>query len=96
MSKIKYLASTLLLVVMGFMFVTCSESDEENDGVTNKLKSYMWEYREVSDLKDHNNGVYYETTSDRFYFMDNNICYHLTVVTDHDSYFGDSQDSYME
>ena len=95
MSKIKYLASTLLLVVMGFMFVTCSESDEENDGVTNKLKSYMWEYREVSDLKDHNNGVYYETTSDRFYFMDNNICYHLTVVTDHDSYFGDSQDSYL-
>ena len=95
MNKIKYLASTLLLVVMGFMFVTCSESDEENDGVTNKLKSYMWEYREVSDLKDHNNGVYYETTSDRFYFMDNNICYHLTVVTDHDSYFGDSQDSYL-
>ena len=95
MNKIKFFASTLLLVVMGFMFVTCSESNEENDGVTNKLKSYMWEYREVSDLKDHNNGVYYETTSDRFYFMDNNICYHLTVVTDHDSYFGDSQDSYL-
>lgn len=95
MNKIKFFASTLLLVVMGFMFVTCSESNEENDGVTNKLKSYMWEYREVSDLKDHNNGVYYETISDRFYFMDNNICYHLTVVTDHDSYFGDSQDSYL-
>lgn len=30
MSKIKYLASTLLLVVMGFMFVACSESEPED------------------------------------------------------------------
>lgn len=95
--KIKYFASTLLLIVMGFMFASCSDSDSdiEDGGLVNRLKSYMWEYREVSDLKDHDNGVYYETTSDRFYFMDNNICYHLIVVTDHDSYFGDSQDSYL-
>ena len=30
MNKIKFFASTLLLVVMGFMFVTCSESELED------------------------------------------------------------------
>lgn len=95
MNKIKFFASTLLLVVMGFMFVTCSDSDSdiEDGGLVNKLKANMWEYKEVGDYNEYEYGGYYGTTTERLYFTDNNIGYCLLIEKDHDSYFGDSQET---
>ena len=95
MSKIKHLASTLVLIVMGFMFATCSDSDSdiEDSGLVNILKANMWEYKDVGDYKEHEYGGYYGTTTERLYFTDNNIGYCLLIEKDHDSYFGDSKET---
>ena len=95
MSKIKHLASTLVLIVMGFMFATCSDSDSdiEDSGLVNMLKANMWEYKDVGDYKEHEYGGYYGTTTERLYFTDNNIGYCLLIEKDHDSYFGDSKET---
>ena len=53
MSKIKYLASTLLLVVMGFMFVDCSESDSDSGG-NSGLKGWYLDLSSVAKQSDFN------------------------------------------
>lgn len=95
MNKIKCFASALLLIVMGLMFATCSDSDSdiEDGGLVNKLKANMWEYKEVGDYNEYEYGGYYGTTTERLYFTDNNIGYCLLIEKDHDSYFGDSKET---
>lgn len=53
MSKIKYLASTLLLVVMGFMFVTCSDSDSDSSK-NSGLKGWYLDLSSVAKQSDFN------------------------------------------
>jgi len=53
MNKIKYLASTLLLIVMGFMFVACSDSDSDSSR-NGGLKGWYLDFSSVAKQSDFN------------------------------------------
>lgn len=95
MSKIKHLASTLVLIVMGFMFATCSDSDSDssrNDG----LKGWYLDMNSVAkeaDFDEINKAIrnkevltsykYNEYVASRDLFINSDGSY-----SDSDSHFG--------
>ena len=95
MSKIKHLASTFVLIVMGFMFATCSDSDSDssrNDG----LKGWYLDMNSVAkeaDFDEINKAIrnkevltsykYNEYVASRDLFINSDGSY-----SDSDSHFG--------
>ena len=83
---------------MCFMFAACPPDPEPEllQISESVLKANKWVNRDVSDWNDTSYGGYYETSSDVYYFMDNNIGYNYQQFTDHDTSLGTNKTTYFE